>query len=135
MPYVTQTQIQTAIPPQHLTDALDDDRDGVADADQLDAVIAQSSQAVDGLLSGLFTVPFDDPAPAPVAQAAFIFACELIYARRGVEKNPFTAQANQWRDRLEKIGAGKMPLDAAVEKVVSPGASVIEDAAIDVSMT
>jgi hypothetical protein len=135
MPYVTQAQIQTAIPAPHLNDALDDDRDGLADAGLLDLVIAKASQAVDAALSGIFDVPFTDPAPAAVAEAAFIFSCELVYDRRQiVEKNPFKDRADDWRGRLEKIGKGDLPLDATLERNFSPGAAVTENVSVDGTM-
>jgi phage gp36-like protein len=115
MAYTTQSQIESAIPAQHLNDALDDDRDGAADAGVLDQVIASADQAVDAYLGGLYTTPFASP-PAAVQEASFIFACERIYDRRQIlEKNPFRDRADAWRSRLEKIGAGKLPLDAAIE--------------------
>ena len=115
MSYATQAQIETTIPPQHLNDALDDDRDGTADSDILDTIIAKAGLAVESFVAAAYTVPFADPAPAAIREAAFIFACELIYDRRQIlEKNPFKSRADAWRDRLEKIGAGKLPLDATV---------------------
>ena len=133
MSYCTSEQIQTAIPAPHLNDALDDDRDGSADSGVLTAIIAQADQAVDGYLSGLYTVPFASPPPA-AREASFVFACELVYARRQImDKNPFTDRANEWRKRLEQIGSGKLPLDAATEKSFTPGAAVLEDAVIDAS--
>lgn len=131
MSYVTQSQIQTAIPAQHLNDALDDDRDGTADADVLTDIISSAEQAVDAFLAGLYEVPFLSP-PAPVKEAAFVFACERIYDRRQVdEKNPFRSLADAWRTRLEKIGTGELTLDAASEKAFTRGALVSEDASVD----
>lgn len=132
MSYVTQTQIETEIPPLHLNDALDDDGDGSADTDLLTNIIAKASQAVDAFLAGIFTVPFSDPAPAAVREPAFVFACEAIYNRRQIlEKNPYKERGDYWRTRLEKIGNGELPLDAATDKNFTPGAAIIEDAAID----
>jgi len=119
MSYTTQALIQAAIPPQHLNDALDDDGDGTADAGMLDGVIAKASQTVDALIAAQFATPIADPVPAPVREAAFVFACELIYDRRQIlEKNPYRDRADKWRERLADIGAGKSNLDAAV----APGA-------------
>jgi phage gp36-like protein len=132
MSYTTETKIQTLIPAAHLTDALDDDRDGLADDGLLDTIIATAANAVDAYLSGLYTVPFSTP-PAVVQEAALIFCCEAIYARRLTEadKNPFTARANVWRDRLQKIGAGLLPLDAATAKPNTPGAVITEAVSVD----
>jgi phage gp36-like protein len=135
MAYLTQAQIETLIAPAHLNDALDDDGDGQPDTGLLAAIIAQADSAVDGYLAGLFTVPFVT-VPAIVAQASLIFAAEMIYARRisPSEKNPFTPRADAWRDRLQLIGSGKLPLDAAVVKPNPPGASVTEDVEVDESL-
>lgn len=131
MSYVTQSQIETEIPPLHLNDALDDDRDGTADSGLLANIISKAEQAVDAFLAGLYEVPFTTP-PAAAREAAFVFSCEAIYARRQIlDKNPYTDRANFWRERLEKIGNGELPLDAATEKSFTPGAAVTEDASID----
>lgn len=135
MSYLTQARIETAIPAAHLRDALDDDGDGQADATLLDEIIASAANAVDAFLAGLFTVPFADPAPAPVAEAAFIFACERIYDRRQIlEKNPFADRADFWRKRLEAIGKGEIPLDASQTKATTGGASVTETVKVDGGM-
>jgi hypothetical protein len=90
---------------------------------------------VDAYLSGLYTVPFADPAPAPCREAAFVFACERVYDRRQIlEKNPFKDRADFWRKRLEAIGKGEIPLDANQGKSFTPGAKVTENVAIDGSM-
>lgn len=134
MSYCTQAEIETRIPAPHLNDALDDDRDGTADEGVLTAIIASADNAVDAYLAGLYDVPIA-PAPAPCKEASLIFACEAIYDRRQiVERNPFTARANFWRQRLQDIGDGKLPLDAATVKTFTPGAAVTEDARIDGSM-
>lgn len=134
MIYLEQAQVETAIPALHLNDALDDDRDGTADDGVLDNIIASCSQAVDAFLSGLFTVPFETP-PAAVREAAFVFTCERIYDRRQiVEKNPWKARADYWRERLEKIGDGKLPLDAGTEKQFTPGAAITEPVSVNDTM-
>lgn len=132
--YVTQQRIQAAIPGPILTAALDDDRDGQADDGVLDEVVAAASQAVDGLLSGRYAVPFANPGPT-VMEAAFIFACELIYDRRETgEKNPWKARGNKFRERLEKIGNGDLPLDAKLVAAFKPGAVVAERVDLDASL-
>lgn len=135
MPYTTQAAISAKIPLQHLNDACDDDGDGSADSGVLDNIIASAATAVDSYLAGLYTVPFADPAPAPCQEAAFIFACETIYDRRQIlDRNPYRDRADFWRKRLEAIGNGEIPLDAAQEKTNTPGASILTDAEVDGSM-
>jgi len=129
--YVTQQQIAASIPLPTLTDALDDDRDGVADAGLLDNIIAQASQSVDAYLAGIYAVPFADPAPAAVGDAAYTFACEMIYDRRAVAANPFKAAADGWRKRLEAIAKREQNLDASVPLAAVPGAAITEPVALD----
>ena len=113
--YVNSAQIQTAIPAPHLNDACDDDHDGAADSGVLDAIISQACQAVDAFLAPRYEVPFTDPAPPACREAAFVFAAELVYDRRQVfDKNPFKDRADDWRERLEKIGAGQGTIDASL---------------------
>lgn len=136
MAYVTRSRLETAIPPAHLRDALDDDRDGAEDPQLLDEVIASASNAVDAFLAGLFPVPFVDPAPAAVAEAAFVLACERIYDRRGAGgENPWRKRADDWRGRLAEIGQGKRPLDAGRERSFTPGAMVVSRMSVDGTMT
>jgi phage gp36-like protein len=135
MAYTTQARIETAIPAQHLVDALDDDGDGMPDGGVLTEILASADQAVDAFLAGLFAVPFVAPAPAAVCEAAFVFACERIYDRRQIlDKNPWSGRADDWRKRLEEIGSGKLALDAGLEKSFTPGAVVTETARVDGSM-
>lgn len=135
MPYVTQQRIETAIPPQHLRDGLDDDGDGQADEGLLDEIIDSAGQAVDAMLAGLFAVPFD-PVPAVVAEAAFVFACERVYERRQItERNPWREKADAWRERLEKIARGELKLDSTQDAAFVPGAAVTEAAKINGSMS
>lgn len=117
MAYVVKIDVTAKIPPQYLTEALDDDGDGAEDAGLFDQIVTTASNDVDGYLAGLFTTPFSDPAPAQVRAAALIFVCEAIYARRvnAGESNPFKAQGNFWRERLQQIGDRKLPLDSGAE--------------------
>lgn len=135
MPYVTKAQLIAEVPPQHLADALDDDAEGGEDSNTGDTVMAQASAAVDGFLASLYPVPFADPAPAAATAAAFAFAGEMIYARRGVtaETNPFTKRAEFWRERLQKIGSGELPLDATIPRQFAPGAAITEPVDVDAS--
>lgn len=121
MSYTTQARIQSAIPAPLLADALDDNRDGIADEGLLDEIIASTDQAVDAFLAAKFEVPIS-PTPAVCAEASFTFACERIYDRREIaERNPWRSRADYWRERLAKIGAGEEALDSTVD--VAAGAA------------
>lgn len=131
--YVTREQLETEIPPQHLADAVDDDAEGGADTDRFDTIAQQASDDVDGFLSSIYPTPFSEPVPAAVKAAAFVFCGERLYARRGVsaDDNPFTKRANDWRDKLTKIGAGELPLDANIVKAFTPGAAITEAVSVN----
>lgn len=133
MPYVTRQQLETEIPAPHLVDALDDDSAGGEDQDKFDAIAQKASDAVDAFLAARYPTPFAEPAPAVVKESAFVFAGELIYARRGVssDQNPFTKRAEEWRSTLKLIGKGELPLDANIIQAFTPGALISEPAAID----
>jgi phage gp36-like protein len=136
MPYTSQEKIQAAIPASVLTDMLDDDRDGQPDPGLLDQIIATASAQVDGYLAAQYTVPLADPAPALVQQAAYVFACETLYDRRGFnENNPFRTRANAMRDVLREVAAGKIVLSADSNTRKSPGAVIAETLRIDGSTT
>lgn len=80
-----------------------------------------ASNACDAHVASIYATPFATP-PALIKQASIIFACEILYKRRMTpgEKNPFTSEADVWRDRLMKIGAGDLPLDQAFNRTVPP---------------
>jgi len=119
MAYTTQKAIQTVIPKPVLKDALDDNNDGLPDDGLLDQIIVTASNAVDALLAAHYDVPFPDPAPAMVQEAAFVFSCEIIYARRERDNpNPYTARANALRETLQKISQGILQLDATVTSAI-----------------
>ncbi len=124
MPYIEQNDIAAVIPPIILTQALDDDGNGEADAWSVVAGAAQ--REVDAILGARFTVPFTDPIPAMVREAAFTFACEAIYLRRGIhgKENPFTERARSLREALAKVAAGTMPLSPTSSRE-RPSASII----------
>jgi len=136
MSYVTRQQIAPKIPPNVMLDALDDNGDGKEDAGLLAALIASASEEVDGYLSGLFTVPFPDPAPPTVTSAALVFTCSRIYERRSVEFPEWLLSAVKfWRERLAAIGDRKLPLDASQAKSFSPGAVITSNCAVDAQST
>lgn len=119
MAYVTLSALEADIPREYLIEALDDDGDGVEDAGT--AVLDAASEKVDGYLAGRYTVPFASPYPSLVKRAAYVFAAESIYRRRGIpdEKNPWAKEAGKLMAKLELISQGKLSLDIAA----APGRS------------
>jgi len=130
--YVTRAEIETEIPGPTLIEALDDDRDGAEDEGLFNALVASASQTVDAFLSARYYVPFVPPEPPGAREAAFAFLGEKVYARRQVtEKNPFTARANVWRERLAAISKGQANLEASTNSVASFGAAITSNSALE----
>ena len=128
MPYVALDDLRGKIPQTFLVQALDDDRDGEVDAGLWELIQSQADQAVDSRLGQRYPVPFDDP-PAIVSEAALIFACEAIYARRvGPEQNPWMGMGNAMRSRLERIGSGDESLTPEIARTKPSGGVISEPA-------
>lgn len=106
--YSTRADLEAVIPPQFITQALDDNGDGVEDVGLFQKIQTAADQQVDAYLSGRFTTPFGTPVPPLVAEASRIFTSESLYARRGYagEANPYTPRANKLRSQLQAIGDG-----------------------------
>ena len=122
MSYIAQSDLSGMVPPAFVVEALDDDRDGSADASAWTAVEADAASQIDSRLGGRYTVPFTEPLPALVIEAAKVFCAEALYLRRGQsgDANPFLSRANDLRKRLQAIGAGEMPLSPTAAKTRPP---------------
>lgn len=128
--YVLLGDLDGMIPGQFVIEALDDDGDGAADPGVWSAVARDVGQAIDGALGGRFAVPFGNPIPPVVVNAAKVFACEQLYIRRGKldDKNPFTPRANAIRKQLAAIASGEEPLTPTIERA-KPSVSVVSEPA------
>ena len=126
--YIELTDLDGHIPPAFLTQALDDDNDGVIDAWSL--VQSAACEAVDAEMEGRFTVPITvTPLPRKLKLAALAFACELCYRRRGVEdeKNPWVKVAAGYRKQLAAITAGELKLSVTPAPAQpDPAGSIID---------
>jgi phage gp36-like protein len=123
MPYVELSDLEGQIPPEFLTQALDDNNDDYIDA--WEKVQESACEEVDALLEGRFSVPLAAPVPRVVKRAAITFACELCYRRRGTpdDQNPWVKRADATRKMLAMITAGDLKLQAqpAVAEPDPPG--------------
>lgn len=135
-PYVLIGDITASLAPDFLTQALDDNGDGVADPGVWDSIAAAVAKDIDGRLGQRYETPFSNPIPAIVANAGRIFAMEMLYARRGfaADKNPWTKQADAERTRLTQIAEGKAPLMPEIARK-KPSASTITEPAKTTSAT
>lgn len=126
--YVLMTEMNGLIPAAFLVQALDDDQDGAADSTAWRDVLAQVHRAIDGPLSVRYTVPFANPLPPIVAEAAPILAAELLYKRRGMsgENNPWEKQATAVRAKLERVAAGELPIFPTTPRA-QPSAAIVTE--------
>ena len=125
MAYITQADVQAKLPPKFFVQALDDDLDGNADAGLFDLIEGQAQRSIDSRLGQRYAVPFPDPVPALVAEAALIFTLEGIYARRvAPDQNPWMGMGNAMRSKLDAIGQGTQPLTPELQRR-NPSVSVI----------
>lgn len=118
--YTTLDQVQAKLPLDFITDALDDDKDGMADDAVWQLVAADAADQVDERLGKRYTVPFaPDSLPPAARSASLLFVLETLYQRRGFgtpETNPFLASARAARAELEKIGNGASPLTTTAQR-------------------
>ena len=122
--YTSQAQLAGYISQQNLISLTDDTNSGSVDTGVLASVIQACSNTVDGLLAATYPVPFTGtPLPTLVTEAATMFACEALYARRLVpgEHNPFKAEADMFRKSLGAIAQNGGGLDNAQPRAYVPG--------------
>ena len=128
MAYTTQAKLEARIPATFLAQALSDDEDNSADSGLLETVIDEAEQMVNSRIGQRYETPLTGTIPAIVQEAATIFACELVYERRGMsgEQNPWYKRASGLRSKLTAIGNGTQPLtpnhdraDASVTAITS----------------
>ena len=120
--YSSQSQISGYISGSNLINLTDDNGTGSIDQGVLNSVITAVSNTVDGLLSCVYAVPFN-PVPTLVAEAATTFACESLMRRRLVpgEENPFTREANSFRELLKEIAQKRGGLNATTVSAFPAG--------------
>lgn len=128
MGYVALDDLRGRIPPQYLTEGLDDAASGAAEA--WEAVLDDAEHTVNAILGLRYTVPFTAPYPPIVVDAARTFACDAVYRRRGVpdEQNPYAALAAESRRTLRAIAEGKLPLAPEISRARPSGTLVSEPA-------
>ncbi len=114
MPYVTKSDMKAVVPADVLTVALDDEHMG-ADTEDVWPVIALAAQRrIDGILGARYAVPFADPAPPLVREAAVVFAAHMLYLRRAAgDNNPWSKEAAEMMARLQRVADGLADLQVA----------------------
>jgi hypothetical protein len=145
MPYITLAKLKAGLPIEITDKLLDDDGSGVAPSDNWTAIATSVQDEIDGRIGQRYAVPFADPVPAVIANAAFVLAAELVYQRRGFfnDGNPWTARAQGIRGSagtpggqpglLDKIASGDEPLTPSTARAKPSGAAFIEQSKLSPS--
>jgi phage gp36-like protein len=107
MPYVTKNDMLAVIPTEILTAAVDDQNMGDDTENVWDIIAAAAARRIDSILGSRYDVPFADPAPAIVREAAVTFAAFMLFARRQAgDNNPWAKAADAIAARLQDIANG-----------------------------
>jgi hypothetical protein len=131
--YFTLDDVTAKVPEATVTEALDDDRDGLLDDSAWLAVAGAACNEVDSSLGQRYATPFPATPNTPplVKHAALLFFWESLYLRRGFgskDTNPFLAQADAMRGKLDQIADGRAPLTPTAEKPRQSVTAVTEPA-------
>lgn len=103
-------ELADGLPPEQIVQALDDNRDGEADAEVWERVRSGAEARIGDCFGG--------PPPAKFAQACAyarkVFLLEVLYVRRGFagSANPYSAKATDAERRLRALAGGAESVDA-----------------------
>jgi phage gp36-like protein len=111
MHYVTKADMTAIIPADQLTVALDDRNIGDDTENTWDTIATAATRRVNAILGARFPVPFAEPLPDLVKDAAIVFAAYMLFLRRqSGEANPWTKEADSMVTRLEAVAKGDKDL-------------------------
>lgn len=117
MSYIVQDDLESLIPPEWITQALDDDDDGDEDAGRFTSIRSAAEDAVNGVLSLSYSVPIATPESYPFLKHVTRYeAARVCYARRGFKGEDGFPHYKIWETawkQLTKIGEGDFPLGPA----------------------
>jgi phage gp36-like protein len=121
MAYVSKDDMIAVLPADFLTVAVDDRHYG-DDIDNVWPIVADAAtRRVDSILGSRYSVPFAEPLPALVKEAAIVFAAHMLYLRRQAgENNPWAKEASSMMERLGRVASGELDLtfsDSAADPV------------------
>lgn len=126
MAYITIDDLISAVPAEHRAAALDDQMTGDT-ATMATSICEAASREVDALICSKVVTPVTNP-PANLIQAAVAIAIELLFLRRGINAPRIATMADAWRTDLRKIGAGTLPLSAALSAAATaPTGAVVTE--------
>src|SRR5690349_11810379 len=128
MDYFIMTDLVGIIPGKFVIEALDDNEDGAADTDVFTQLQTDAKSRVHAALGPRYSTPFSNPLPDIVVESAKVFAAEQCYTRRGKDAPAaLTARVKDLESRLQKIGAGEMPLDPDIDRDQASASAITED--------
>lgn len=117
--YSTQSDLETRIDPQLLRALADDDADGLADTDVVDAAIADADSLIDTYLRARYTVPLS-PAPDAVRSiSASVAIYFLLTRRREIVPSEHQKRYEAAIRLLDHLARGEIAL-AAAQSSASP---------------
>jgi phage gp36-like protein len=136
MAYTTKQQLELAIGDALLLQLCDDtaigswdtaDASGLSATDRLNACISAAGQTIDGYCAKQFSVPFDSPTPAMIAEIAVSLAAYYLHRRRRGDIGMPEDVVTEWKaamKRLEGVNAGR--LDPGVEPAPTASEQVVD---------
>lgn len=117
MSYIAQTDLESLIPAEYITQAIDDNDDGEEDAGLFVNIRSAAEDAVNGVLSLSYSVPIATPENFPFLKHVTRYeAARVCYARRGYHGEEGFPHYAIWKsawDQLAKVGKGDLPLGPA----------------------
>lgn len=129
MAYLVRADVEGKIPPAQITEALDDDNDGVEDVGLWEKIAAGIDSEIDGAIAQRYQLPLPT-VPVWLRPGACMLACETLFQRRGIaaDQNPFTDAAGKFRVKLEAIANGEAKLDVVQASAKPPISIIYENA-------
>ena len=116
MTKITIDDLTGDMPEQILIQALDDDRDGLADEKAFRAALASANERAEAIFGGAVPAQYAQP----VDYAVRVFLLDLLYRRHGDDdgKNPWAKPAEAQEARLRALAAGTESIDGTTDGVV-----------------
>ena len=126
MSYLVQSDLEGLVPPSWLTEGLDDAGEGSVTA--FEAVKQLTERAINGELSGRYTVPLTLEGNTGlrdcISEIAVCLAVEALYIRRQIEIDPegrLGKRIERAVQRLKALAKGTDPLSPNIDPVNAPG--------------
>lgn len=130
MSFFTQTDLEGLIPPDWLTEALDDDANGTQDA--FTAAQSWAEGRIKAKLGPRYGLPLpsNDVIDAVLKDIAIMLGVKACYARRPSVKisEDLATDIRRAQDDLAKLASGTHPLSAGLEPIKPPAVIISETA-------